>query len=321
MENLLKGKKKRYRNNLIVYLLAFIPCLSALIGFNIFLLFPPTNFLLALLLAVAKQFAVPINIFLIVFSSLIGLLLTLTVRSYLSIVKTEENQNIKMERVSLGFDLSVGNYIEKIFYELETDKAVMFGRNEDDKVFFIPKSVIKGGWSKDKNKEQKIVLKFEIHLYWKQRKTVNKFDIKFKDFRFSDEVLMKGTFKLTSEFTKVQFQHYINILNNNLINIRERKIRFHFRLIMRPDIGEINFDGECILESLQQNKIHSVISTKSFRSIMDKFLLKNSCNHAEKFAKQENFPFPNPYQILRGLFCPSCHKRADIERRSKLKKA
>lgn len=37
-------------------------------------------------------------------------------------------------------------------------------------------------------------------------------DLKFKDFKFSDEVLMKGTFKPTSEFTKVQFQLYIDIL-------------------------------------------------------------------------------------------------------------
>ena len=40
--------------------------------------------------------------------------------------------------MALVFDLKVGNYIEKIFYELETDKAVMFGRNIDDKVLFIP---------------------------------------------------------------------------------------------------------------------------------------------------------------------------------------
>ena len=127
------------------------------------------------------------------------------------------------------------------------------------------------------------------------------FDIKFKDFRFSDEVLMKGTFKPTSEFIKVQFKHFINILSHNLINIRKRKIKFHFRLIMRPDIGEINFDGECILESPQQNIIHSVITTKPLRRIIDPFILKNSYYHAEKFAKQEDFSFPPAQEILRGF--------------------
>ena len=129
------------------------------------------------------------------------------------------------------------------------------------------------------------------------------FDLKFKNFTFNDEVLMKGTFKPTSEPIKVQFQHYIDILSYKLINVRERKIRFHFRLIMRPDMGEINFDGECILESPQQNKINFVIKTipKPLRTFMDTFILKNSYYHAEKFAKQENFPFPSAQGILRGL--------------------
>jgi len=87
------------------------------------------------------------------------------------IVITDKNNNSKMERVSLVFDLKVGNYIEKIFYEFETDKAVMFGRNIEDKILFIPKSAIKGGWSKDKKKAQKISIKFGIELYWKPRKT------------------------------------------------------------------------------------------------------------------------------------------------------
>ena len=75
-----------------------------------------------------------------------------------------------METVSLVFSLKNGNYIEKVFYELETEKAVMFGRNNDDKILFIPKSAIKGGWSKNKKKAQKIKLKFGIELYWKPRK-------------------------------------------------------------------------------------------------------------------------------------------------------
>ena len=129
------------------------------------------------------------------------------------------------------------------------------------------------------------------------------FDIRFKNFTFNDEVLMRGSFKPTSEFVKAQFQHYIDILSYNLINIRERKIRFHFRLIMRPDIGEINFNGECLLESPQQNKINFVIKTipKPLRMFMDKFILKNSYYHAEKFARQEGFSFPPAQGILRGL--------------------
>jgi hypothetical protein len=46
----------------------------------------------------------------------------------------------------------------------------MFGRNIDDKVLFIPKSAIKGGWKKDKKKAQNNKIKFGIELYWKPRK-------------------------------------------------------------------------------------------------------------------------------------------------------
>lgn len=77
-----------------------------------------------------------------------------------------------MEVVSLAYSLSDGgSFVEKIFYELETDKAVMFGRNIDDKVLFIPKSAIKGGWKKDKKKAQNITVTFGITLYWRPRKT------------------------------------------------------------------------------------------------------------------------------------------------------
>ena len=79
--------------------------------------------------------------------------------------------NNNSEIVSFAYNLTDGgSYVEKIFYELETLKAVMFGRNVDEKVLFIPKSAIKGGWIKDKNKAQNIKIKFGIKLYWKPRK-------------------------------------------------------------------------------------------------------------------------------------------------------
>ena len=76
-----------------------------------------------------------------------------------------------MEIVSFAYNLADGgSYVEKIFYEFEISQAVMFGRNIDDKVLFIPKSAIKGGWIKDKKKVQNIKIKFGIELYWRPRK-------------------------------------------------------------------------------------------------------------------------------------------------------
>ena len=88
--SLLEKKRKRYRNNLIVYLLAFIPCVLALIGFNVLLFYPITNFFLVLIVAVLGQFAFFINFFLIMFDSLLGLFVTLTARGF---IKTKRKIN------------------------------------------------------------------------------------------------------------------------------------------------------------------------------------------------------------------------------------
>jgi len=63
-----------------------------------------------------------------------------------------------------------GSLIKNIFYEFETEKAVMFGRNEDEKVLWIPKRNIKGGWKKDKKFHQDIRVNYHMELYWVERK-------------------------------------------------------------------------------------------------------------------------------------------------------
>ena len=125
-----------------------------------------------------------------------------------------------------------------------------------------------------------------------------RFNMNLKDFKFSDDVLLRGTTKLKSgSSAEMNFQHIITILSYDLMNVNERKIRFRFRLIMRPDVGEINFDGECILESLNQDKIH--MAFKLMINFIDRFLLQESYYHAEEFMKQENFLFPPANIILK----------------------
>lgn len=74
------------------------------------------------------------------------------------------------ELVEYSFDFNIGNYIEKIYYEFETNNAVLFGRNIDEKALWVPKSILRGGWKKDKKMSQKIIIKYPIPLYWKERK-------------------------------------------------------------------------------------------------------------------------------------------------------
>lgn len=64
----------------------------------------------------------------------------------------------------------IENYIKDIYYERETNGgAIMFGRQKDDKILFVPKTVIKGGWKKDKVYPQTIKIRFPIELFWKER--------------------------------------------------------------------------------------------------------------------------------------------------------
>lgn len=73
----------------------------------------------------------------------------------------------ELVKYSLNKDLE--NYIEHIYYEFETDKAVKFGRNIDEKVLWIPKRLIKGGWKKDKQMPQNVKVKFAAELYRRNR--------------------------------------------------------------------------------------------------------------------------------------------------------
>ncbi len=46
----------------------------------------------------------------------------------------------------------------------------MFGRQKDEKIFFVPKTAIRGGWKKDKTLLQTIKIRFPIKLICKERK-------------------------------------------------------------------------------------------------------------------------------------------------------
>ena len=91
-----------------------------------------------------------------------------------------ENSQKEGEIVEYSFDLNIGNYIEKIYYEYETNNAVLFGRNIDERALWVPKSIIKGGWKKDKKMPQKIIIKYSIPLYWKERKNAQNKKVEIK---------------------------------------------------------------------------------------------------------------------------------------------
>ena len=83
--------------------------------------------------------------------------------------KMNELNKENIEIVKYSYSLEKGDYIKHVFYEFETGMAVKFGRNEDEKILWVPKSVIKGGWNKDKQHSQEVCIRPPIPLKWKQR--------------------------------------------------------------------------------------------------------------------------------------------------------
>jgi len=70
---------------------------------------------------------------------------------------------------------------------------------------------------------------------------------------------------------------------------------------MQPDLGEMMFDGECILESPEQIKVSFIQQNAPhlLNNFVQKFLLKYSYINAEKFAKEQKIPFPPAKFILK----------------------
>ena len=130
-----------------------------------------------------------------------------------------------------------------------------------------------------------------------------KFKVKVRKVKFSNEVLLKGTVSPPSDLSKVQFQHFIDLLSYALINSKDRKIKFRFSLIVQPDIGEINFNGEFVFKSRQQDQLNLLIdrNLEELKKAINIWILNRSCYNAKRFAKRNNFPFPPVRELLNYL--------------------
>jgi hypothetical protein len=127
------------------------------------------------------------------------------------------------------------------------------------------------------------------------------FDARVKNFKFSNEHFLKGAnISPPSRWKKIQLKHTLKKMGHILINQRERKIDFRFTLEMHPDLGEVNFDGECILESPEQHKISFILQKipKAMDKFLDPIIIKNSYYNAEKIWKKHDIKLPSVDKIL-----------------------
>ena len=128
-----------------------------------------------------------------------------------------------------------------------------------------------------------------------------KISIKFelKNYRFSNEYI-KGLEKPSNSQGKVQIAHFLDKVNFQILNETEIKIKFHFKVIIAPSVGEYNFNGECIMESPEQENIRHLLKNypAKLKHSVNRFLLKTCYSYAEKLANSENLYFPPIQKIL-----------------------
>jgi hypothetical protein len=125
------------------------------------------------------------------------------------------------------------------------------------------------------------------------------FEADFKNFRFSHESF-KGAKSPPDNQGRLKISHIIDKLDYQILNKTETKINFHFGLVIAPDIGDYNFDGECILESPEQEKIRHLLqkSPANLKQALNRFLLKECYLYAEKLAQSEDLYFPPVQKVL-----------------------
>lgn len=79
----------------------------------------------------------------------------------------------------------------------------------------------------------------------------------------------------------------------NIITPTEIKVKFTFRLVNIPGVGDFSFDEECIMESLKQEKILHLLDNypAKLKHAENKFLLKECYYYAERLATLKIFTF------------------------------
>lgn len=123
---------------------------------------------------------------------------------------------------------------------------------------------------------------------------------RFKEFKFIKESVFKGTNKIPkSGWKKVKLTYHLDEMGQKLINQHIRSFKFHFTLQLLPDIGEINFDGECIMESSNQDKVEIAIRNNitPILKFINICIIKNCIINSKNICDKNKLPLP-PVNIL-----------------------
>lgn len=106
-----------------------------------------------------------------------------------------------------------------------------------------------------------------------------------------DYYFLRGSFKSGDVIPKLNFKFSMKIKRDELINQNNRMIYFRFYVSMEPTIGELHFDGDCLLESPEQHKITFFIqNVQPFKELICKTILKECYIHFDNIANKEKIP-------------------------------
>jgi hypothetical protein len=131
--------------------------------------------------------------------------------------------------------------------------------------------------------------------------TMTRFEIKFdlKKYRFSNE-LASGVKIPSKDQRKIKLLHLLGNFDYQILNETEIRVKFRFTLDIVPEVGDYRFDGECIMESPEQETIRHLLDEYpgKLKQAVNKFILKECYYYAEKLAHSENLFFPSVEKIL-----------------------
>lgn len=132
--------------------------------------------------------------------------------------------------------------------------------------------------------------------------------LRVKHFRFENE---KITPWVNQSKGNVEYSHYLETPGITPNNKLEGLLSFNFRLEILPDIGEISFSGDCILESSNLKTIIMVlkspensklkIKNRPILEVINKLLLRRLLDHSKEIGEKEGIRFHSYELVLKNL--------------------
>ena len=127
-----------------------------------------------------------------------------------------------------------------------------------------------------------------VPIQWKAR---------IKEYKFYNEKYFGGSEEPNPE-SLIEIKIKLDIRKKELINKTDRLLFYTFTMKFLPNYGEFAFDGECVVESPDQNTIGLLLDTSnSFRMRVEYNIYKSAYPLAEKIAKEEGIFIP-PSDIM-----------------------